>query len=278
MTNLVVRRLLVDMNRPIARHWCNADAFSSALFNALSMSFPVGEQFFIDAVRAGLDALPPVEQERYKKEVQGFIGQEATHRRLHSLYNGHLAALGLKNEWEPRAKARLSQLEGVNVLHNLAITAANEHFTAIFADWLLSNPHVLGQQDERLATLWLWHSAEESEHRSTAFDLYRALGGNQEWRLRWFRRVSIIFIFDILRQTWSNLRTDGTAWKWSTWKSAASLLFGRAGLVRLLARPWKDYLRSDFHPNQQDDKPSRDWLAANQSLVPPVTSPTPASI
>ena len=53
MTELVVRRLLIDLETPLARHWCGGDAFRTALFNALSMSFPVGEQFFIDAVRDG---------------------------------------------------------------------------------------------------------------------------------------------------------------------------------------------------------------------------------
>ena len=58
MTELVVRRLLVDMEQPIARHWCAGDAFRTAFFNALSMSFPVGEQFFIDSVREGFKAMP----------------------------------------------------------------------------------------------------------------------------------------------------------------------------------------------------------------------------
>src|SRR5687767_15937252 len=87
MTDLVVRRLLVDMEAPIARHWCGGDAFRSAFFNALSMSFPVGEQFFIDSVRNGFKALRPERQERFRAEVQAFVGQEATHRRLHSLFN-----------------------------------------------------------------------------------------------------------------------------------------------------------------------------------------------
>ncbi|MEY4562881.1 MAG: hypothetical protein RLZZ618_2158 [Pseudomonadota bacterium] len=263
MTDLVVRRLLVDMQQPIARDWCGGDAFRSALFNALSMSFPSGEQFFIDAVRDGHKALPAAEQARFKDEVQGFIGQEATHRRLHSLYNGHLQQMGLVNEWEPRAKKQIAALEGVNVRHWLAITAANEHFTAIFAEWLLRNPEVLGSQDERLATAWLWHSAEESEHRSTAFDLYRALGGNDEWRLRWFRRVSFGFVVELLRQTALNLRSEGALWRWSTWRSGASFFFGQKGLVRQTFKPWKDYLKKDFHPRHHDDMLSRRWLEAN---------------
>src|SRR5215213_9759343 len=103
MSDLVVRRLLVDMEQPIERHWCAGDAFRTALFNALSMSFPVGEQFFIDSVRDGFKALPADRQGRFRDEVQGFVGQEATHRRLHSLYNAHLDKLGLVNNWGPRA-------------------------------------------------------------------------------------------------------------------------------------------------------------------------------
>jgi predicted metal-dependent hydrolase len=197
--------------------------------------------------------------------VQGFVGQEATHRRLHALYNGHLEKNGLVNHWAPRSAERLKLMEGVDVRHWLGITAANEHFTAIFADWMLKNADLLGDRDPRLATLWLWHSAEESEHKSTAFDLYQALGGSHEWRIRWFRRVTLIFLADTLRQTFSNLRQEGQLWKWSTWRSAASYLFGRRGLVRQTFGPWKDYLRRDFHPNQHDSSASEGWLRDNAS-------------
>jgi hypothetical protein len=270
VTHLVVRRLLVNMEAPIARHWCAGDAFRTALFNALSMSFPVGEQFFIDSVRNGFRALRPEKQEPLREEVQGFVGQEATHRRLHALYNAHLDKLGLENEWEPRAKERLKLLEGLDPRHAVAITAANEHFTAILADWLLKNADMLGDEDERLKTLWLWHSAEESEHKSTAFDVYGALGGDHEWRITWMRRITTIFLGDVIRQTIHNLRRDGTLWKWSTWKSAASYLFGKRGLVRQTYGPWREYFRRDFHPLQQDSSASERWLAQHADLFMPV--------
>ena len=85
MTDLVVRRLLIDLTTPIAGRWNGGDAFRSAFFSALSMSFPVGEQYFIDSVRNGLKTLPESEQPKYAAEVQGFVGQEATHRRIHFL-------------------------------------------------------------------------------------------------------------------------------------------------------------------------------------------------
>jgi uncharacterized protein len=273
MTDLVVRRLLVDMEQPIARHWCAGDAFRTALFNALSMSFPVGEQFFIDSVRNGFKALPPGKQEQFRVEVQGFIGQEATHRRLHALYNGHLDKLGLVNDWAPRAQARMKELEGLDPRHPLGITAANEHFTAILADFMLHNPDLLGDHDPRLKTLWLWHSAEESEHKSIAFDLYQALGGSHEWRVKWMRTVTVFFLADTLRQTFDNLRRDGTLWRWSTWKSGFSYLFGKRGLVTLTWKPWRAYFRRDFHPSQQDSSASVRWLAENSAHYVPVGAP-----
>ncbi|MDB5911916.1 MAG: hypothetical protein JWP22_591, partial [Ramlibacter sp.] len=216
-------------------------------------------------VRDGFKALPADQQDRFRAEVQGFIGQEATHRRLHALYNGHLEKQGLKNDWAQRAGDRMQLLRGQDVRHSLGITAANEHFTAIFADFMLQNPDLLGDQDPRLATLWLWHSAEESEHKCTAFDLYQALGGSHEWRLKWMRRVTFFFLTDALRQTFNNLREDGTLWQWSTWKSGFSYLFGPRGLVRLTYKPWREYFRADFHPRQQDASASQRWLADNSS-------------
>lgn len=265
MTELVVRRLLIDLDTPVARHWCNGDAFLTAWFNALSMSFPVGEQFFIDSVRSGLKALPPERQARYREEVQGFIGQEATHRRIHALFNAQLERHGLENAWEPRARQRLQLLEGSDPRHGLAITAANEHFTALFAEWMLSHPHRLDGCEPRLKTLWLWHSAEEAEHKSTAFDLYQALGGSHGWRIRWMRRVTVIFLSDTLRQTANNLRRDGTLWRWATWVSGTRHLLGREGLLRQCFSPWRAYFRRDFHPGQQHSDLSARWLADNTS-------------
>lgn len=265
MTELVVRRLLIDLQTPFEVNWCGGDPFRSALLNALSMSFPVGEQFFIDAVRDGLKALPAEQQSRWQAEVQGFIGQEATHRRIHALFNEQLARLGQPNDWEPRARARLELMKGADPRHALGITAANEHFTAILAEWMLSNPQVLDGSEPRLKTMWQWHCAEEAEHKSTAFDLYQALGGNHEWRITWMRRVTTIFLTDTVRQTVTNLRASGDLWKWRTWRSAASTLLGRHGLLRANYRAWRDYFRPDFHPSQQHSELSARWLADNSS-------------
>jgi len=272
MTELTVRRLQVDLETPFDRHWCGGDAFRTALFNALSMSFPVGEQLFIDSVRKGLAALPAERREAMAAEVQGFIGQEATHRRIHERFNAQLAAQGFVNHWERRILARRARLlEPVAEARAWAgVTAATEHWTAIFAQHLLAHPGLLAGAEPRLAALWQWHSAEELEHRSTAFDLYRALGGNELWRRRLFRIVSLNFVLDTARQTVNNLWRDGTLLRPSTWASAWRTLFGREGLVRRGYGPWRAYLRPDFHPLQGDGSGGERWLASHRELAPPV--------
>lgn len=263
MTELVVRRLLIDLEAPFARQWNGGDAFRTAWFNALSMSFPVGEQFFIDAVRLGLKALPDDQREAMAADIQGFIGQEATHRRIHALFNGQLEQQGHHNAWAERAVRRLKRLEGLDPRHWVAATAATEHITAIFAEWMLAHPECLDGAEPRLRTLWTWHASEEAEHRSIAFDLYLALGGNDVWRHRFMRIVTVHFLSDVFRQTIRNLWHDGELFKPRTWRSGWQLLFSRGGLIRSIYRPWKRYFAPGFHPSQQDASAAERWLREN---------------
>jgi predicted metal-dependent hydrolase len=270
MTRLVVRRLLVDLEAPVARHWNGGDAFRTAFFNALSLSFPLGEQFFVDSVRDGAKQLAPHDAARFGDEVRGFMGQEATHRRVHALFNAHLERQGLVNHWERRIRRRLRLLDGVDVRAWLAVTAAAEHFTAILAEHLLSHPRALAGAEPRLAAMWLWHASEESEHRSTAFDLYRALAGTEKRRLRLFRLVTFNFATDLLRQTMHNLWRDGTLFERRTWASGWRFLFAPGGVVRDCYRPWRRYFRGDFHPDQLRTPRAEEWLRDHADLLSPV--------
>ncbi|MEY4975557.1 MAG: hypothetical protein RIQ97_752 [Pseudomonadota bacterium] len=274
--HLTVRRLMVDLSKGFDRHWNGGDAFLTAFMNALSMSFPTGEQFFIDSVREGLKQLPDTpEHAKLRAVAKGFIGQEATHRHLHALYNAHLAQQGLHNAWEPRAKKRIEQAHKAffdrsdkGHLHMLAVTAAFEHFTSIFGDLTLEHLDQEGDwfanAQEPLRTLWRWHAAEESEHKCVSFDLYRALGGNERWRLRWYRYVMLQFVSDILRQTVNNLWHDRTLFKLSTWRSAGRFLLGKHGLLRRVVAPARAYVRPDFHPMQVGHPTqAADWLRAH---------------
>jgi predicted metal-dependent hydrolase len=268
MTSLVIRRLLVDLKTPVGQNWCDGDAFKTAFFNALSLSFPAGEQFFIDSVSEGFKKLTPEAQAKYEVEIKGFKSQEATHRHIHGLFNEHLYKAGLENVWSKRIAYTKGLLEEKNVAihHWVGITAANEHLTSIFAYWLLKDKRIMGNTEQRIQNMWLWHSCEEDEHKSIAFDLYGALEGNYKWRKKWLVRASYLFTVNLLLQMKDNLKKEGQLWKYSTWKSGIKFFFGKGGIVREIAPLWKQYLKEDFHPSQQVNPLSAKWLENNQDL------------
>ena len=158
MSDLTVRKLLIDLETPFELRWNGGDAFTSAFMNALSMSFPVGEQFFIDSLRRGVKELSPDLHASFAQDIKGFIGQEATHRRIHERFNQHVLNQGMVNHWEKRALRRIAHINQKKSIHAVAITAAYEHYTSVFAAWLLNHPDFLSQAPERLQTCNnLWH-------------------------------------------------------------------------------------------------------------------------
>jgi len=278
MTDLTVRKLLIDLNTPFPARWNGGDAFRSAFFNALSMSFPVGEQYFMDSVRAGFKKLPSDQQAQFSREVQGFVGQEATHRRVHSLFNGHLEKLGFTNTLELRAKKRIEAHAHYDTRVHVAATAATEHLTAIFADWTLRHTDAFAGSEPRLQTLWQWHAAEESEHRSTAFDIYCALGGSHPIRVKVFQVVTAIFLFDVMRQTVRNLWKDNALFALGTWRSAWRLLMSKEGMFRSNYHHWRAYKEADFHPMQQDGTRGVQWLQEHTHQFTPVVAAAGAAV
>ncbi|MDO9403437.1 MAG: metal-dependent hydrolase [Polaromonas sp.] len=251
---LTIRKLEIDLRHGFGRHWNGGDAFLTQFNNALSMSFPVGEQSFIDSVRDCATLLPrTADHAALHHDIAQFIGQEATHRHLHGLYNAHLDKQGLVNRWEGWAARRIAEgrRRNINPRHFLAVTAAYEHLTAMLSDYVLRHDTALEQAEPPMRTLWRWHAAEETEHRAVAFDLYRAVGGSHFWRVRWYVYAMLVFAFDAGRQTVLNLWHDGTLFRPSTWWSAVKFFWGRNGLVHRCTGPALRYFMRDFHPDQE---------------------------
>lgn len=269
-----VRRLMIDLQAPIARHWFGGDAFRTAFFDALSMSFPSGEQFFIDSIKRGVEVLPQETRDRFEAEVKAFIGQEATHRHLHEQFNRQRASVSkLVNHWDARIRRRRKAIDRAPATLWLGGTAASEHFTALLAEYLLARPHLFAGTEDRLRDFWLWHAAEESEHRCTAWQLFRAAGGSEAMRRYTFVFVTMHFLTDVFRQTVNNLWHDGTLFRWSTWRSGWGFLFGRDGLVRESFAPWRRYLRRDFDPADTGGQLGTEWLVAHAALAVPLPGP-----
>lgn len=252
--SITVRNREFDLEKLLATDWLDNDAFKTAFFNSMSISFPVGEKAFIESVRFYSDR---INDPKLKKEMSGFFGQEGMHRREHQKYNEMLCAqrgydlTKLESPFVNRINRVKSMQYGNRIM--LASTCGAEHFTAILAAQSL-NGWMLGNVDSAMKNLWLWHASEELEHKSVAFDVYNSIGGKYTLR----RRMYLFFTFNFLRDTLKNsfymLHKNRQLWKLSTFKSCAKFLLGREGLVRTFWSDYKAYYQKDFHPWDEDNR------------------------
>jgi len=271
MSELVVRKLEIDLSEGFGRHWLGGDAYRTALFNALSMSFPLGEQMFIDSLRA-IDPAR-IDDPVLSAQVRDFIGQEASHRFVHEQYNAHLVRQGFAYVRGPALAARIARVGTLPVRLRVAITCALEHYTAVLADGLLRHDSWLAGAEPHMRTLWEWHAAEETEHKAVAFDACRAIGGSYLPRVLLYVHVSVMFWLDVAIQTTHNLHRDGSLWRAATWKSGLRTWFGRSGLAWHFLKPSLAYFRPSFHPWQHaNGKLAEQWLARNNASLRPVST------
>lgn len=242
------RNLSFDIEAVAATDWHGGSPVRTALFNALSMMFPVGEQFFIDSVKKFRDrATDPV----LINEIKGFVAQEAVHSREHRRYNEAVcsaAGLNVEDMERPiRRRIRWAEKHRAPIEH-LATTVAYEHLTAILADTMFRNESILEGAHARMAELWRWHGLEETEHKAVAFDVYVASGGTVGLR----RRAMIIVTFNITRDLIRNMRRLLKTRKISTFrmlKETFGFAFGKHGAaLNGIWQPYCDFYRRSFHP------------------------------
>jgi hypothetical protein len=240
--------------------WMGGDPIKSAWFNALSMTFPEGERFFIDAVKAHRHFADG----KLAADVKDFIVQEALHTREHAALNALIDRQKYPvDAIEAEVKWRTDFGRARGPMAMLTVTICLEHFTAIMAHDALKHSHEFDGAPEELKRLWLWHAVEETEHKSVAFDLWaRASQGLSGFR-RWFRRsfamafVSTNFMWNITSFALMLLKADGITGLSARWR-LYSYLLGRPGPLRRIFLAYADWYRPGFHPWDHDN---RDLLA-----------------
>jgi predicted metal-dependent hydrolase len=224
------------------------------VFNALSFMFPVGEQFFIDSVRRFAKDVEKQGRTELLADIKQFIGQEATHRHLHKQYNRELVKMGYGDWVERTLEKVIAFLDGKTPRADLAATVAYEHYTAVLGDGLLRHASWTANMDPTMKAVWMWHAAEESEHKAVAFDTYQAIGGSYWMRVLMFLLVSFEFSVYSIGQTAIMLHRDRQLFKWRTWRSAFSMWWGKDGIGWHTIPHWLAYFKPNFHPWQHDNR------------------------
>lgn len=238
----------------LGRDWHGGHAFQTAFFNALSFSFPSGEKFFVDSVK---HFLPQIEDPKLKSDAAVFVQQEYIHRREHQRYN------------EALAKARgldLEKLEGLFIreiaranreppMVRLAATVVLEHITAMFAAGSMRNSRWMDGADPVMADLWQWHAIEETEHKSVAYDVFLAVGGERKLLRQVIRIVRLKFPYHVFLTICRMRRMEGKpALSPRFWREGYRFLFGKDGIISEVASDYRLFYRDDFHPWMIDNR------------------------
>ena len=261
MVQPIPRRMQFDFD-DVGKHWFGGNPVLTCRANALHMLFPEGERFFIRSVRHFQHQL---EDPELVARVRGFYGQEGQHGRAHEATIEHMEAHGyVVRPFLERFVKVVVTLEGLGPKSlGLAVTAALEHLTASLAELSFSDDH-LDQAHPVMRDLFLWHAAEEIEHKSVAFDVFQEVDGRY-----WVRALGMALAVALLMSIWGwGYRTllaqeHLSAEQFRHWRSIGHRDNEAAYFKDCIAQ----YLRRDFHPDQVDNYGLAETWLRSQGLA-----------
>lgn len=168
----------------------NRPEFSCAA-NSISLLMPSIEPYFVRSARA---AIPELDLEQ-AAVCTAYVAQEALHHRQHVRFNEILVDEYPALATVDRAAGRFySTLERrLTPRFNLAFAVGSETIAYSAARWAASNrSELFSTADEVPASLFLWHLAEEVEHKAVAHDVYWALHGRRRLGARLTHLVATV--------------------------------------------------------------------------------------
>ena len=238
------------------RWWVDNDPVATAFYNALSATFPKGEAFFVESVRAFREGA----DDKLAQEIKAFTTQEVMHSREHVQFNKKAIDAGYDlTELERRVDERLALIRSKHPIACLAATMALEHFTAILAHELLRDPRHLASADREAAAMWRWHAIEEIEHKGVAYDTWRHATKDWPRGKRWKVKAKVMllvtrnFLVDRSAGVLELLRQDGITGA-KAWRKMVWFAFVRPGMMRKILGAWLAYFMPRFHPWNHDDR------------------------
>lgn len=241
-----------EFDATIPRHWVADAAVPTAMGNALHLIFPMGERFFVRAVKHYADQ---IDDPLLQAQIKGFYAQEGRHAHEHEkvfawLERGGLDIRGFLNLYKKIAYQGIERISPFKL--RLAATAALEHYTAIMAENALEHD-LLARVHPAMREMLTWHACEEIEHKAVAYDVLHKVDPSYSLRVAgmvvatgtligfWFLGAAMLLRQEqgltlpiILRQLRAAMQANP---------------LGR----RVFARGLREYLRRDFHPWQTDN-------------------------
>ena len=236
----------------VPRYWFAGDPFLTRMFDALSLTFPDGERYFIQSVRLFRDQ---IQDPDLKQRVADFIRQEAQHGIAHDKMNQIMKDQGMPvDQFIQRLnKVFKFELKYRSPQYNIAMTAAAEHLTALMAETFYGEKDTLKDAHPYVRALFAWHAIEEMEHRDVAFDVMQQVGNVPEVtrKMALVLTTGLMFGFTLYRAN-VMLKCDGFNRTQRLKMNVRGLqwLFGKQGKLRKMQSQYRDWFKPDFHPSQ----------------------------
>lgn len=250
------RDIHFDLSSAKKGHWLGGDPVGTAVFNALSLTFPEGERMFMDAVKNYRKDLTG----KLAEDVRGFIAQEAIHSREHHQLNILIDRERYPvAEIEAEVKKRTTMARERGPMAMLVSTIALEHFTAMMADVHAENMSFFDGVAPDIERLWRWHAMEETEHKGVVFDVF--MHATRHWSplKRYMRRVIsmaiITYMFTNNITTYAARLLEADGYSPAEAREAVKKFVWRE--PGIFSKGWKTYFswyRPGFHPWDHDNR------------------------
>ena len=245
---LPVRRVAFAYPDDLDPAWAPHLPEFAAAANAVSLGMPYAEPLFIRAVRSTFDRLDDDQRAVAETYVRQETGHHTQHRRFNDLVTARYPSLRRVERWMAASTAWVWRR---GPRFRVAYAAAGETISYGVARWTEAHaPTLMDRADPVAASLFLWHLAEEVEHKSSTWDVFEATDGSRlRYALAMVVAFSSICAFTAIG-TLLQLGADRRLWNPLTWfrlvRLAVSLAFVLVPVVVLSFLP-------SHHPGQLSD-------------------------
>ncbi len=174
---LPVRRVSFEYPDDTDPLWVHHMPEFAAACNAISLGMPYAEPLFIKAVRSTFDRIDPELRARTETYIKQETGHYTQHKKFNAIVSAHYPSTLRVQRWMERYTRRI---ERGSKRFLVAYAAGGETISYGVARWTDANVARLMDRAEPVpATLYLWHLAEEIEHKSNTFDVFEAVDGSR---------------------------------------------------------------------------------------------------
>jgi len=251
-------RLDAENHLSVSGEWFAGKPLATHFLNAYTLLIPEGERFIIRSCRRHLDRA----EGGLREELSRLFFQESSHSREHRRVLAAMREEGLglnlfRQLVEGISYRLLEPLTPSKLC--LATAAAIEHHNAAIAGFFLRQSLLQGIRSEEIRRLFLWHFAEEIEHKEVVFKLLQRVSNSRLLRAAglfasWATFLTYLAVGSLLLGLKTKAIFAGGFWRELFWHCCT-----REGLLVIMVKESIRYLEADFHPRVEA---SRDLLGS----------------